>query len=687
MIPEKYRIFSVPFPLEHVQAGVAVGNGYLGLSVWGDKNCINITIGCSALWGHQGGGKWQPQQSYKNVCDALFSADAKRMTELFPSPELPPSVIPLARIRLNLRNAQKVELDYRDGLICVYAPEKAVEIRISQKEKGIFAIHGTNDFELIPAYSLAPVLSERGFAGPKMLGNGFIQSMPNDPPFGVIYKKSPDALFFCFFRNVPPMLETDWNRIKTENCSYWEEFWETVPEISTGDEVIDSFYYNGIFAFQCMTAPDGFPAGLQGPWIEDHELPPWSSDYHFNINVQMCYSPAARIGLWKNMIPLFRMMENWKETMSENALFFAGIDDGYMIPHAVDDRCVNMGGFWAGTIDHTCAGWMAIMMYEYFRYSGDRGFMERFGFDFMYRTMRVYEAMLEFDGEKYTLPYETSPEFRGADIDACGSNPSFHLAAIHRLLQDLESAANEFEKPLPESWKNIREKLPFYADADGEIALWDGLILPESHRHHSHLAGIYPFDSGGIPADVIEKSRNRWIALGMGNWAGWSFPWAIMLHTRFGHADMANLLVHIWSSVFVNKGGRTLHSPQIPGFSVLWGSDKIMQMDAGMGMVTAILDMFLYEEQGVLEIFRGIPKSRKEYSCANLAAPHGLRFSGNAKEFSFSADYDSILKFHFPVSDSGWQDEAGNQYLSGALYEKKIASGNRVFFRELCFCG
>ncbi len=680
MIPDKYSIFSAAYPLEHVQMGTAIGNGFLGLSVWGDADGVNVTIGCSALWDHQGGAKWKPEQSYKNVCDALESADLERMQKMFPILDLQSSIIPLARVRLNIKNAQKNTLDYRNGLICIYTPEQKIEIRISMRDKGLFAIRGTDDFELIPGYRLAPVLAKRGFAEPEMLADGFIQSMPIDPSFGVIYKKCKDAVFFRFFREKAAAVESDWNSIESDNRTYWQAFWEKAPEISTGDEVIDSFYYNGIFAFQSMTDPDGFPAGLQGPWIEDEELPPWSSDYHFNINVQMCYSPAVRAGLWKNLVPLFRMMEGWKETMTKNARYFVGIDDGYLIPHALDDTCAGMGGFWAGTIDHTSAGWMAIMMYEYFRYSGDREFMERFGFDFMFRVMRVYEAMLEYDGEKYTLPFETSPEFRGADIDACGSNPSFHLAAIHRLLQDLESAAKDLGKTLPGSWAEIRRKLPVYSDIDGEIALWDGLPFNESHRHHSHLAGIYPFDCGGIPADVIEKSRIRWVGLGMGNWAGWSFPWAIMLHTRFGHADMANLLIHIWPSIFVNKGGRTLHSPAIPGFSVLWGSDKIMQMDAGMGMVTAIMDMYLYEEQGVLELFRGIPQSRKEYSCANLAAPGGLRFSGNEKGFSFAAERDAVLKFRFPNSADGWKDENGNKYESGSLYEKNIAAGTVLSF-------
>lgn len=177
------------------------------------------------------------------------------------------------------------------------------------------------------------------------------------------------------------------------------------------------------------------------------------------------------------------------------------------------------------------------------------------------------------------------------------------LRIVFRLEQDdyvPVSAPEVLGKTLPPTWLDIQEKLPRYAECDGEIALWEGLKLPESHRHHSHLAGICPFDCGGIPEEIRKRSEQSWIAHGMGNWAGWSMPWAVMLHNRFGNAEMANLLIRIWPAVFTNKGGRTLHSPRFPGFSVIWGDDRIMQMDAGLDVVAAILDLFLYEEQGVL---------------------------------------------------------------------------------------
>ncbi|MCI5798585.1 hypothetical protein MR060_04020, partial [bacterium] len=178
MLPDQFQTFAAEFPLEHVHAGVAAGNGFLGLSVWGEGDTVNVTVSSSSLWDHQGGEIWSPDQSYKNICAALAKQDENRMKELFPWYKLVPSIIPLARIAFQLDGAHKVELSHRDSLLTVFGKDKRVEIRLSQSEKGVFAIRGISDFRLIPGYDLAPVLKERGFAEPERLADGFRQTMP-----------------------------------------------------------------------------------------------------------------------------------------------------------------------------------------------------------------------------------------------------------------------------------------------------------------------------------------------------------------------------------------------------------------------------------------------------------------------------------------------------------------------------
>ena len=64
-----------------------------------------------------------------------------------------------------------------------------------------------------------------------------------------------------------------------------------------------------------------------------------------------------------------------------------------MLPHSVDDRGVNIGGFWTGTIDHGSTAWVADMMFRYVKYSRDVDFLRRDAYDFMKGAMRVYRAM------------------------------------------------------------------------------------------------------------------------------------------------------------------------------------------------------------------------------------------------------------------------------------------------------
>ena len=211
----------------------------------------------------------------------------------------------------------------------------------------------------------------------------------------------------------------------------WARFRREGAKVKIPDPVIQGLFDYGMYCFGAMTDPDGVPAGLQGPWIEDNWPPPWSGDYHFNINVQECYSPAYRGGHFANMMPLFRMILSWRPILRENARKFAGIDNGYVLPHSVSDRGVNIGGFWTGTIDHGSTAWVADMMWRYVKYSGDMKFLRNGAYDFMKGAMNVYRAMMSEDGKgNLAFPTGPSPEFGGSDFHkAVGRNPSFQLAA------------------------------------------------------------------------------------------------------------------------------------------------------------------------------------------------------------------------------------------------------------------
>ena len=653
------------FPLPHVHQGTTLGNACLGLSAWGKGRTLNITVG---------------KQNYADIRAALEAHDMDRIREMFQPdtesvPGMPsrPSLIPLGRISVELDSElERVELNLADGLVSVFLKHSAepLELRISMKDKGAFAFRSSHlkTVRAVPSYDLAPVLKEISFAEPERFENGFTQPMPADAPYSLSFERDGSTVFCRFRRDEPARPVPAWGELEAENKTYWKTFWDSVTVIRSGNPLLDLCYYLGLFRFQSMTAPDGVPAGLQGPWIEDHNLPPWSSDYHFNINVQMCYWPAYRAGLFDNLKPLFAMIRSWRDTLRSNAKHFVGIDNGYMMPHAVDDHCICMGTFWSGTIDHACAAWMAQMMCEYYDYTGDGEFLRDFAFEFMTGVMNVYLAMLEERGGRLSLPVSVSPEYRGAEINAWGADPSFQLAAIHRLAKDLIRVAGILGKPVDPAWENVRRNLPeatlIEVDGKQQIALWEGVPLEESHRHHSHLAGICPFATlrPDDPKwkDVLDQSALHWIRMGMGRWAGWSMPWAAMLHNRLGNAQMAEVVIEIWHRCFVNPGGGTLHNPQFGGFCSLFGSNEIMQMDAGLGIVAAIQDLFVYALDNELYLMSGcMAEPRREIAVNNLYCPGGFvaelhRSPEDGTEIRLRATRANRLAAHLPVLPHGW---------------------------------
>src|SRR5262249_18386049 len=155
-----------------------------------------------------------------------------------------------------------------------------------------------------------------------------------------------------------------------------------------------------------------------------------------------------------------------------------------------------------------------------------------------------------------------SPEFGGAGGAAWGANASFQLAIIHFLCRALLSASATLGVDAEERtrWEAIDRRLPIGSlgpDGRGEeLLIWEGQPLTESHRHHSHLAGLYPFDIFDLDGSererqIVRHSMERLTRMGTGLWTGWCVPWAAVLHARLGNGTMAALLLETFRRFFM----------------------------------------------------------------------------------------------------------------------------------------
>lgn len=636
--------------------GIPFADGRTGVLVWGGGDTINLTVGRGDLWDHRGGYAWTDEQSYTNICAAVATRDNDRLKSLF-SNEPPPNwggrynpyMLPLGRVVVKIpgKTVRRGALDTATGLgELSFTDGTGVRLAMS-KASHAFAMQFPKDAEYsvrsVPGteFDVWKTLANRGFEKARVLDGevagvgGFTWKLPVDAPAWLSWRKSGREMTLATGRgDKAPVDDVPFDRMASESAAHWSAFWREGARVKVPDPVVQQIFDLGMYKFGAMTDPDGFAAGLQGQWLEDDRLVPWNGDYHFNINVQECYSPAYRGGHFKNLMPLFRMVLSWRPLLRDNARKFVGVDHGYVLPHSVDDRGVCIGGFWTGTIDHASTAWIASMMMRYVRYSGDTSFLKSGAFDFMKGAMSVYRAMMEERNGRLSIPIGPSPEWGDSNVQkAVGRDPSFQLAAAHRLAMDLADAAVLLGESPDPMWLDVSKRLPAFTDGPNGFQLFEGQPFIASHRHHSHMAGIYPFDTVdfGDPNSrrAAYATYRNWVFKGPGEWSGWCVPWAAILHTRFGSADAAVQMLHNWKVFYNNPGHGSLHDAFRSGFTVFTGRPTIMQMDGQCAAVTAILELMAHETNGRVEFFKGCPDDWKEVSFENLALSDGRRVSGS----------------------------------------------------------
>ena len=297
-------------------------------------------------------------------------------------------------------------------------------------------------------------------------------------------------------------------------------------------------------------------------------------------------------------------------------------------------------------------------MWRYVKYSGDMEFLRRDAYGFMKGAMNVYRAMMTEDVfGKLAFPTGPSPEWGASDFHkAVGRNPSFQLAAAHRLARDLIAAAAMMGEKPDTMWLDVERRLPLASidDAQGGILLFEDRPLTESHRHHSHMAGLFPFDifdlSDPATSRTVEKTYAHWRAKGVDGWTGWCVPWAAVLNVHVGKSKEAVKLLHDWDEYFTNPGHASRCYTWKPGFKngkrPRVGKDgrptghEVMQMDGQCAFAAAVLEMMAHEVNGKTEFFRGCPPEWKDVSFVNIALPDGHRASGRRLNGKATVTFD-----------------------------------------------
>ena len=623
------------FPLPRTHTGVLLGNGTQGLMVWGtDRLCI--TVGRAGFWDHRDATPFTTRITYQKLRRLLEANDEAGIQAAFGKQNYQhgyrrPCQLGGGRLELKFARGvvpQRADLDLATGTLRVTLSNSArVTIRQAMDaELAWIETTATYTVKTIPTWDfIGKVLARDGVQPPVRWRTGFCQALPADEPLALAWHRQGKVLTIAtaLGRDARQRAQT-LAKTKPRPQTFWRQYWRDVPRVKLPDPVLQHAWDYGVYKQAGLTTPGGVAATLQGPWMEEYQFPPWSNDYHFNINAQMIYWPAFGTNRLAHFAPLWQMIRGWLPLLRENAAKFFEAPDALMLPHAVDDRCGVVGSFWTGTIDHACTAWIAQMAWLHYRYAMDEQILRELAWPLLTGAFNGYWAMLEeFEG-RLSLPVSVSPEYGGAGMTAWGRDASFQLAALHFLAATLPKAAQLLGEPIDPRWAQVTQKLPPYTLHSGSrIALWRGQDLAESHRHHSHLGAIYPFATID-PFDpahqaTVRESLRHWQFKGAGQWTGWCLPWASILCSRCNLPDAAVTWLHWWHDVFTNVGNGTLHDSDIAGAGGFHraaeletappaNNREVMQMDAGLGAISAILELLVQSRGEVIHVLPALPR-------------------------------------------------------------------------------
>lgn len=662
--------FELKFPLRRVHTGMPVSNSRLGALIFGEGRALEICVCESSNFDHRFGKKlWDPKPYSKIVelydpydvtpINDFLKESTHQCNDVFNDIWWPSTRLGGGRIIFTLaEELELIRLRYSSGKIEAQTVSgKIIEFIISLSSNDLLVFDPQKLIikqQTVPMWDkLKDILLQVGFKAPERFEDGWFQPVPKDPGLDVRSRKTPyGRVIQVNLVNSPREFPLpDPEKVRKQTAEWFADYWHESTSVELPDPFFNRFFKFAQYKFAVSTMPGGKAAALQGPFLEDYQKPPWSCDYHFNVNIQQIYTFGFGIGRPGHLMPLFNMLESDKfyNNMRDNARSLFGIDDGIILTHAVDDWGMQCGGLGVGAVlDFACAGWVATLYYNYYQYTLDREFLRNRAWKFMYATMRALECALEFNDGKYSLPVSISAEYGCTfkvekDGRLCSQNsgrdPSNQLTMIHYLLNCLIESSKILNLELPEKWLDIKEKLPRFTSNGERVILWKGQDLDVCHRHHSHLAMIYPFDLMDEMTEnelqMIDNAIEHWIWLGMGQWTEWCYPWAAIIHARFGLSESPVQLLNLWKSLFVNESQATVYLPKYRGLTSHRITDiqkpretsEVIQLDGTMAGATAIMELLVQKHGDTIKLFPAVPEEWVDVAFENIRLPGGITVS------------------------------------------------------------